>query len=89
MLRYLDREGYYCPRDQDMDRVAQLSVQSHNEGLAKDLLDAMCRDESEPVNYRIPNETVCLKVDSQRWTAARIRFWDESELRWDQRNRLK
>lgn len=89
MLRYLERNGYYCPNAQAIDRVAQLSVESHNEGLAKDLLDGMCRDESEPVRFRVPNETVCLKVDSQRWTASRIQFWDPSQLTWDQRTRLK
>lgn len=88
VLSTMDRKGWYCPKHARIDTVADLSVASHDEDQAQFLIHEMARADEEPIRYSVPNETVCLEVDSQRWTAARIGYWDAEQLEWSQRKRL-
>jgi hypothetical protein len=89
VIRYLDREGVYYPRHDNIDKVAtRAPVATSDEGRAKELAHDMARDDSYPVRYVHIDDSVCLKVDSQRWAASRIQSLDPSVLTWSQEDRL-
>lgn len=88
ILSTADRKGYYCPADTSVEGLADYSVGPSDEGRAKELIHELARSDAEPLRYRRRNRTVCLEVDSQRWTAARIAYWDARQLEWSQSERL-
>ena len=88
LLSTADRQGVYCPRHTSVEGLADHAVATSEEGCAKELVHELARSESEPLRYQHTGKTGCLEVDSQRWTASRIAFWDADQLEWDQRQRL-
>lgn len=88
ILSTADRGGYYCPNDTSVEGLADHAVGPSDEGRAKELIHELARSDAEPLQYRRRNKTVCLDVDSQRWTAARIAHYDSDVLEWSQRQRL-
>jgi len=88
LLSTADRKGFYFPRKTSVEGLADHAVATSGEGRAKELIDELVRSEAEPLRYVETGKTVCLNVDSQRWTASRIAYWDSDQLEWDQRQRL-
>ena len=88
LLSTADRNGVYFPRKTSVEGLADHAVATSEEGRAKELIHELARSDSEPLRYVDTGKTVSLEVDSQRWTASRIAFWDSDRLEWDQRQRL-
>lgn len=89
ILKMLDRKGYYYPKHVAVENVApQTPVAVHDKGRVPALVHDLARSDADPVRYVEGTDTVALKVDSQRHTAARIAYFDESQLEWSQRERL-
>jgi hypothetical protein len=89
LLKTMDRKGFYYPSRVQLENLASMApVASSDEGRAEELAHQMARDESFPVRYVEIDRAVCLEVDSQRWTAARMRSLDPDQLEWSQQQRL-
>lgn len=88
ILSTADRREHYCPNFTSVEGLADHAVGTSDEGDAKELIAEMASDDAEPLRWYHAGETVCLEVDSHRWTASRIAHHDESQLEWSHRQRL-
>jgi hypothetical protein len=81
----MHRKGHYDPRGVKVDVAAQFGVPSHDRGRAKDLINAMAKNEACPVVYKPKSgkQAVMLEQDSRGWVANWIARHDESALPWD------
>lgn len=88
ILSTADRNGHYCPNATSVEGLADHAVGTSDEGRAKELIHELADDDGEPLRWMNQGATVCLKTDSQEWTAARIAHWDADQLEWTQSQRL-
>ena len=86
LLKTLHRGGYYAPRGISVTGLVNAApVPSEDVGRAKELVHDMAASDEEPVTYKVTGEAVMLESssESEDWTAARIRHYDEEQLTWD------
>jgi hypothetical protein len=87
LVAKLHRKGHYGHRKGvKVENLAQIApVPSHDVGRARDLTNAMAKNDACPVIYRegISRDVVTLEENSRGWVKAWILRHDESALPWD------